>query len=120
MIAPTQTTEVIDENATKLLINADVALFIQNVMYILRKKGTLSDDINFNGTHIRGVVYNDSVITIYSDRTRRNVLVYRNRTGTIIVGIANGIVNLYHWELAFVDDHVSKMVSELKKIDENS
>lgn len=116
MKAPTQTTEIIDENATKLLVNYDVAKIIQNAMSVLKGYGKLVDDVEINGKHLRGILYQDSVITIFSDRTKRNVVVHRNRTGTVVIGIANGYVNLYHWELAFVENHIEKLVERLNSV----
>lgn len=113
--APMQTSQIIDEQAPKVLVNYDVALVIQNALDIMKKKSKLVDDVEVNGVKCRGRLYQDSVITICSDRFYRNVVIYRNRTATVVAAITDGIINLYHWELAFVENHIGKLHDALQK-----
>lgn len=112
MHAAMQSTNIIDQNAPKLLINYDIAEMIQRAVDVLKLLGKNVDEVDIDGRKMRGVLYQDSVVTIRSDRMKRNVVVYRNRTGTLVAGIANGIVNSYHWEIVFIDRHLAHLAEK--------
>ena len=120
MNAMMQTSKIIDENAPKLLINYDVAEMVTDAMNVLKCYGKLTDSVSISGKNIHGIMYQDTVLTIVSDRSKLNVCVYRNRTETMVIGIADGMVNSYHWELLFIDKHMKALLSEYDKLHTNA
>ena len=112
MNAIMQQNKLLDGNAPKLLLNSDVAEMISDAMKVMKYYGKLTDSGTISGKNIRGIIYQDTVLTIVSDRTKLNACVYRNRTGTMVAGIADGIVNSYHWELLFIDKHMKNLISQ--------
>lgn len=112
MQAIMQNSEIIDQNAPKLLINYDVAEMIQRAVDVLKRFGKNVDEVKLLGKKMHGITYQDSVVTIISDRMKRHFAVYRNRTGTLVAGIANGIVNSYHWEIMFIDTHLQHLLAQ--------
>jgi hypothetical protein len=111
MQAIMQTNQIIDQNAPKLLINYDVAEMIQRAVDVLKRFGKNVEEVELLGhKKMHGISYQDSVVTILSDRMKRHFAVYRNRTGTLVAGIANGIVNSYHWEIVFIDEHLKHLL----------
>lgn len=112
MQAIMQNKEIIDQNAPKLLINYDVAEMIQRAVDVLKLFGKNVQEVELMGKKMHGICYQDSVVTIVSDRMKRHYAVYRNRTGTMVAGIANGIVNSYHWEIVFIDNHLQHLLEK--------
>lgn len=110
MQARMQTSQIIDQNAPKLLINYDVAEMIQRAVDVLKRFGKNVDEVTIMGRKLHGITYQDSVVTIIADRMKRHYSVYRNRTGTLVAGIADGIVNSYHWEILFIDTHLKNLL----------
>ena len=115
MQAIMQSNQIIDQNAPKLLINYDVAEMIQRAVDVLKRFGKNVDEVNLLGKKMHGITYQDSVVTIIADRMKRHYAVYRNRTGTLVAGIANGIVNSYHWEIMFIDNHLQHLLEQKDK-----
>lgn len=112
MQAIMQNKQVIDQNAPQLLINYDVAEMIQRAVNVLKRFGKNVNEVELLGKKMHGICYQDSVVTILSDRMKRHFAVYRNRTGTLVATIMDGIVNSYHWEIMFIDTHLKHLLEQ--------
>lgn len=110
MQAIMQNKQIIDQNAPKMLINYDVAEMIQHEVDVLKRFGKNVQEVELFGKKMHGICYQDSVVTILSDRMKRHFAVYRNRTGTLVTTIMDGIVNSYHWEIMFIDNHLKNIL----------
>ena len=110
MQAIMQNKQIIDQNAPKMLINYDVAEMIQHAVDVLKRFGKNVQEVELFGKKMHGICYQDSVGTVLSDRMMRHFAVYRNRTGTLVTTIMDGIVNSYHWEIMFIDNHLKNIL----------
>lgn len=112
MQAIMQKRQIIDQNAPKLLINYDAAEMIQRAVDVLNRFGKNVQEVELMDKKMHGICYQDSVVTILSDRMKRHFAVYRNRTGTLVATIMDGIVNSYHWEIMFIDNHLQHLLEK--------
>lgn len=67
-------------------------------------------EVKINNKELRGYKFSDFVITVSSSKFKDSFEVVRNRTGTIVLAVHDGVLKSLEWEYIFIQEHLRSLL----------
>jgi hypothetical protein len=103
-----------------MLLSVEKREFLLDLVDVLNHYGTKKDEISLLGYTGNGVVYEDKLLKITSNRQYTNMVVTRKQNNIPIIMLENDVSICFHGEFIYLKEHISNLLFKIEGKNEDS